>query len=474
MIAPPPTPASNRPLHWPSLWQFVLTALAILSLLGLAGFLVILGLAGLLAQTTGELAPLPMLLMAASMLAASVLLLPGALYALARLMGKPATPVPFISQATFSRWGSTSVRSLRPGLLILLFPVVLGVAQVGLWLAPSLSWLYLPPLHILAVAIPVAWMLHLAVRRLPLGSPQRAWGALDSGLGLASSLILIAEGCVALVFVVLAVIYLVSRPDVVQDLSFLVQYFQIIEPTPEVALETLAPYLFNPKVILTVLLYIAVFVPLIEEFLKPAGVWLLMGRKISPQAGFVAGALSGAGYALFESLLLTSSSEGWATMMIGRVGTASVHILTTALTGWALVQTWQKGRYLRLLVMYILAVTIHSLWNGLTVLTAFTAMSKMPGVQVQPPAFLQAGLGAPFGLVFLAGTVFLLLLIANRVLARSLPASPAQVSPALPAQPDLAAPALLDGPFTPAAPNTPKTEIDGDSANHDRVDQVPD
>jgi hypothetical protein len=464
VIAPPPAPASNRPLHWPSLWQFALTSLAILTSLGLAFFLAIFGLAMLLSPGSGagNIEPLQMLLLAVSMLAACVLLLPSALYSLRRLAGKPAPAFP------------TIIHKLRPGLWILLFPVVLGIGQAGFWLAPSLSWLFLPPLHVLAVVIPVTWMLYLAVRKLPLGSPQRAWGALGSGLGLASTLILITEGCVALVFFVLVVIYLVTQPELVQRLSFMVQELQITQPTPEMALDTLGPYLFKPGVILSVLLYVAGFVPLIEEFLKPAGVWLLMGHKISPQAGFAAGALSGAGYALFESLLLTSNSQGWAAMMVGRVGTSIVHILTTALTGWALVQAWQKRRYLRLLIMYVLAVAIHSMWNGLTVLTAFTALSKMVSSSVQTPAYLEAGIGAPFALVFLAGSLFVLLLIANRELARSLPPSQKPVGLAQPVLQIPAEPGIPDPSATSAEFEIQKNNINGDSANHDRVDQVPD
>jgi len=52
----------------------------------------------------------------------------------------------------------------------------------------------------------------------------------------------------------------------------------------EAALEILQPFFNNPAVILSALVFTAVLVPLIEEALKPAGVWLLAaGGLLLPQ-----------------------------------------------------------------------------------------------------------------------------------------------------------------------------------------------
>jgi hypothetical protein len=105
--------------------------------------------------------------------------------------------------------------------------------------------------------------------------------------------------------------------------------------------------------------------------LKPIGVWLLAGRRILPSAGFAAGALSGAGYALFENLLLTANSETWATVQIARIGTSIIHILTTALVGYALAIAWQRRRYWQLLGVYLGAVLLHGAWNAMSLLMTF-------------------------------------------------------------------------------------------------------
>ena len=112
----------------------------------------------------------------------------------------------------------------------------------------------------------------------------------------------------------------------------------------------------SPAVVASVFVYIAVLVPLIEEILKPIGVWLLAGRKLTPVDGFMAGVLSGAGYALFENLFLSSSGEQWMSVVLARVGTGAVHMFTTSLVGWGLASAWGQGRYLRLALSFALAV----------------------------------------------------------------------------------------------------------------------
>jgi RsiW-degrading membrane proteinase PrsW (M82 family) len=85
---------------------------------------------------------------------------------------------------------------------------------------------------------------------------------------------------------------------------------------------------------------------------------------LTPVEGFTAGLLSGAGYALFESLALASGGEQWAALVFARIGTAGIHILTTGLTGWALVLAWRRRRFLRLAATYVFVVSVHGVWNA--------------------------------------------------------------------------------------------------------------
>lgn len=364
------------------------------------------GLVALIVQDAAFGNPLPMFLLAAGSALSGVLLLPSAYQSGRRLVKGKAVGPPLI------------IHNLRPVLAILLFPLVL---LAGYWVADrtNLAWLLLPVLHLLAVGLPVVFLLLLGVRDLPLGSPQRMWGVFGSGLALAPALILVAEGLAMLVLVVVSAVAIAQQPELIEQLLDLSEWLQVAEPTPEMILEEFGPYLVRPAVIFTVFAFGALIVPLIEEALKPIGVWLLVGRNLTPGAGFAAGALSGAGYAFFESLVLTSGGEEWAVLMAARVGTSVIHILTTGMMGWALVMAWELKRYGQLGLVYLSAVLIHGAWNALTLFTTYTSLVEMQGVQVEFAGLQALGEAAPFALGALAVSSFLTLLWANRSLAHA-------------------------------------------------------
>ncbi|MBN1148702.1 MAG: PrsW family intramembrane metalloprotease [Anaerolineales bacterium] len=394
--------------HWPSIWQFTLGALAIVNLWGAAILLVFMGLVGLAMQELNISDPLPMFMMATAMFISGALTLPSAIYALLRVLGKQLGSLPAALRPLSY--------ILQPGAWVIAFPLVLALGYLVVTFTP-LNWLLLPPLHILAVGLPVALLSYMTVRALPLGSAQRKWGVFSSGLVLAPTLVLVLEGAAMVAFALLGGLALANQPELVSELYSLSEWLVYSEPSQEMILELLAPYLFQPAVILAVLAFGSVVVPLIEELLKPIGVWLLVGSNMRPAAGFAAGALSGAGYALFESLALTSSGEDWVFMVVARIGTAVIHILTTGLTGWALALAWQRGRYPLLGVAYLGAVFIHGLWNALTLFFSFATLAKMQNLAVElPPVFAKASV-APFVLAFMALAGFLALLSINRKLA---------------------------------------------------------
>jgi len=147
-------------------------------------------------------------------------------------------------------------------------------------------------------------------------------------------------------------------------------------PDPQALLEGLGPFLSQPFLIGGILVFASLVVPIIEEAVKPIGVWLLLGRRITPAAGFAAGALSGAGFALFENLLLASGTDGWATLQVARLGTSIVHILATGLVGFALASAWQKKRFGQLLGVYTGAVLLHGTWNAFSMFMTFGEIQR--------------------------------------------------------------------------------------------------
>jgi hypothetical protein len=348
--------------------------------------------------------PLSMFLMSALLFGSGFLLLPSVYYGLYRAVGRPTIDsLPWL-------------RRTHPVLWIFALPVILAIGY-AVYQYQALSWVFLPPLHLLAVGIPVGWMLYLAVRGLPLGSSQRLWGVFDSGLVLAPVLISIFELLAAVAFMLLASFYIASQPELLTKIMTLATTMQEAPPSPEALLEEFGPYIARPSVLLAVLIFGAVIVPLIEELFKPIGVWLLAKRRLRPAAGFAAGALSGAGYALFESLALTSGGQEWPALMVARIGTAAVHILTTAITGWALVEAWTRRRYLRLGISYLTAVAIHGLWNGLTIFSAFASLAEMQGLPIETPGITTLAMVAPAGLLLIGMTSLAGLIFFNRGLA---------------------------------------------------------
>jgi hypothetical protein len=306
---------------------------------------------------------------------------------------------------------------IRPSLLIFLFPVVL---LLGYWVIQlqGLTWVLLPVLHLLAVGLPVLWILYVTVRGLPSGSNQRLWGVFDSGLVLGPAFILVFELVALMIFGLIAVFAISNQPALIEKILSFSQQFSSTPPTQDEMLKLLLPILQQPGVLLAVLAFAAVVVPVIEEIFKPIGVWLLGNRRLTPAAGFAAGALSGAGYALFESLMLSTGGEAWTAAVVARAGTAVLHIATSSLLGWALVRAWNESRFIQLGLAYLAAVLVHGLWNALAVVTAYTSLSSEIQIAFVSPELIRwLEAIVPSILILLVTIIFIGLVWANRRLA---------------------------------------------------------
>ena len=376
-------------IHWPSVLQLGFSLLGISILWSGAFILVLIGLIQLLLPAEAQGNSTIPLLLGSSGVMIGLLLVPSVVYPLQRLLGRrPSRLVPT------SPW-------LRPTLLIFTLPLLL---LAGWWISQqgAALQLILPIFHVPAIGIPILWLSYLAVRNLPLGSPQRAWGLLGSGSVLAPLFILFAEVLVLLGGVIIWSIWMSGQPGMLDELSILAERLQRAGNSPQLIAHIISPYLQDPLVIFSAFTFAAVIIPLIEEAIKPLGVWFLAGSRLTPAEGFTAGILCGAGYALLESLTLSADSgNDWGSLVFARIGTAVVHILTSGLTGWALASAWKEKRYFRLGVTYLGAVLLHGLWNGLTMLIVIADLS-LPADQLGQDLLSQAYQIAPYGLVGLA------------------------------------------------------------------------
>jgi hypothetical protein len=103
-------------------------------------------------------------------------------------------------------------------------------------------------------------------------------------------------------------------------------------------------------------------------------------------------------------VLSSNAGSEWVSLVVARVGTGVVHILTSGLSGWALALTWRNHRrhglaaYIRLGLVYLLAVLIHGLWNGFTVAMVFASLLQSLG-ETGWSLLVQANGAAPYVLV---------------------------------------------------------------------------
>ena len=167
---------------------------------------------GIIGVVTGGLRqsdPMPVFMAITPLMAGGALLIPSVYYPLMRLRGKPAPDsIPYL-------------RKLKPAWWVVLIPIVIGAGYLVSKIE-TIAWLALPPLHVLAVGIPVAWILYLGIRGLPKGSSQRMWGVFNTGMSLSPLLIMIMEVLAGITFVILIAIYLYSQPGMFEKLMQLV------------------------------------------------------------------------------------------------------------------------------------------------------------------------------------------------------------------------------------------------------------
>jgi protease prsW family protein len=309
--------------------------------------------------------------------------------------------------------------TLAPWQMILIVIAASISILAGSWVGSieTVNWLVLPILTIPAVVLPLGALLALGTRNLPLATRWQSWSILGLGMTLIPFILLILEIGIAIILFFGVIAYIMTQPELAYRLQGLSQQILVLGPQSEAALDLLSPLLTKPGVILTALMYTAVFVPAVEELFKPLGVWLLARKLDSPAQGFALGALSGASYALIETIGVSGQGGEWATLLFTRIGTGLLHITTSALMGAAIVFALRQRRYLRLLGTYILAVTLHGLWNTSAILYSFSSLAKILG-QTDWLSTLQPI--TVIAMSVLAVALFLILLITNHQMEQAI------------------------------------------------------
>ncbi|MBN1537936.1 MAG: PrsW family intramembrane metalloprotease [Anaerolineales bacterium] len=386
---------------WFSIVQMGCSVLGAFFLWGMAFIALFFALVNKLSNSIGNSNFSSSFMLASGLIVCGFLLLPSAIYSIKKGFDRSLPTFPIsISIKTFA-W------------LIIALPLVLWI---GHWLSnqAGFGWVFLPIFHVLALGLPILWVIYLAINHLPVTSQQRRWGLFSTGMILSPTLILFAELVVMVIFVLLVAFLLTNDPELFEAMNQFSQIFDRRNINPEEVYEGILPFLSHPGAFFYMIAFTAVIVPLIEETIKPLGVWFLLNRKLSVSEGFIAGLLCGAGYGWIENIALTYSSQEWLVTVTGRMGTSLIHMATAGLTGYALVNAWNNKKYLQLGGAFLLAVLVHGLWNGLAVSYAFASLlNKNAPILVE-----RLGLAAPLGLFVLAITTFLIIVGSNRRLQK--------------------------------------------------------
>ena len=285
----------------------------------------------------------------------------------------------------------------------------------------QLAWALLPPLQTLLIFIPLWWLVETGLHFLKMKHTHTEWSVVGVSMLVTPPLMIIIEVLVFGLAFVGIFIWAATQPEIMAGLQqFGLRIANAPVDDPEVLERILMPYLEKPGVITGALIMVSGVIPLIEEIFKPLALWFLIPRKLTPREGFALGMVSGAVFALIESLgnLINPLADMWSTVILGRLGTGLLHTLTSALVGWGIASAWMNRRVLRLFFAYLIAVALHAVWNSFALLMGFSPLVGPSAVSGISGVYTQIGEIAPYVLGGLSALMLLLLVSRSRSLGR--------------------------------------------------------
>ncbi|MEY2817729.1 MAG: hypothetical protein RL275_1192 [Chloroflexota bacterium] len=396
----------TKQTHWASLLTLILIGTSVFFLLILVAALGVVSLMDLFAAT-GEAAS-EMISAVAFGFILLLLLLCG-WFILQKTRGLEQADLPFKFPFAPWMWG------VLPAIVI--FSIALG-GLATLAELQWLNWIVLPALTVLVIVPPIWLLFGIASNGLDLGPRWRFFSIFSLGLTIGPLVMIVIELVVLFTIIISGAIYVATtQPALMSELEMLTN-MMTQGASEEALLAMLTPYLTNTTLIAIGISYIALLVPLIEELLKPLAVWLFARQIESPAQGFALGVLSGAAFALVESLNAgADGSTSWAIVVSVRTGTSVLHMMTSGLVGWGIASAFKEKRVGRLIAAYISAVLIHGIWNAAAAGTGLTALGESLG---KPEWLFNFAPALVCGLLVLGIGVTAMLVASNRKLRKQL------------------------------------------------------
>jgi hypothetical protein len=387
-------------IHWSSLLILIIFGLGASSAL-LAAFGV--GVNSLITLFTGEGDAIAMMVSAFTFGFEGAVLLLCSWFVLQKSMGREQAEAGI--KSTFEGWHIAAATGLA------VLSVAIGAAVVSTEV-PWLAWLILPVLTVTAIAPPIWLLFGIGSKNIDLGPRWRVFGIFGLGMTL-SPLVMIIIEIILLAggIIVTAIFVAIWQPDLAQEFIKIGMMLRN-ESNEETILKLVAPYISNPSVIAAAIAYVAILVPLIEELFKPLAVWLFARKIETPAQGFALGLLSGAAFALVESLNASGAgTESWPVIVSVRAGTSMLHITASGLVGWGIVSAFREKRILRLFAAYFSAVLIHGLWNACAVGAGLSIVGEFIG---KPEWFFSILPAMAAGMSVLAAGMLSVLIVSNK------------------------------------------------------------
>lgn len=384
-------------IYFPSVITFAIFGFAVLGLFG-ASFVMLGTSISFLFSNKPE--ALSVLIMGVGFGSEALILGVAGFYSLQRVMNVAIADTP--ARLAGARWHTF--------LMLLIAALFIGIGA----LMVEVQWLnvlLIPIFTVIGISLPIWAFMNAGLFEIELGERWRAWAIFGLGMTVGPAIMLVLELVIGAFFFLIVVLYIATQPNLLFELQNLIAQIENITD-PNLILELVEPYLLNPALLGLIYFYVALCVPVIEEIFKPIGVWLFARRINSPAQGFALGLLSGAAYALFESLGVSNQTGAeWAVVVSTRAGTGLLHIVTTGITGWAIASAWLERRYLRLFLAYALSISMHGIWNASAITIGLFSALTFKEIEAWQPFIVGA---STVTMILLIGLMVGVLLIGNK------------------------------------------------------------
>lgn len=285
---------------------------------------------------------------------------------------------------------------------------------------------------VIAVIIPIWWLVEFSRRQLPRSNAAREWGTLAVGLTVSPLIIMVIEILLMLVVGVGVFFLLSTQPEAIRQISSILRNIEDYQGSLEQLERLIYDLAQNPMVAGGFFLVIGILAPFVEEFFKPMAIWFLLNRPLKDHEGFSLGLISGGAFALLESMGLVGQigPDTWLSAVVLRAATGLLHIGLSGLVGFGLVKTWNRGSFARSLLYLLSAGALHGAWNSLALLSGF-ATSPM---QASAGGF-EPTIQSTLPIIGMAAVFLAVLIIVLRI-HRELRSKPQEIQPEQASQAD--------------------------------------